>query len=75
VTDWKLKRTAQCRKCPWRVGVDPHDIPSGYCVDKHVALASTIAELGALPEPDAPLRVMTCHDMLCASVPARMPAS
>jgi hypothetical protein len=59
---WKLKRTAQCRKCPWRADVDPHDIPNGYCVDKHAALASTIAMPGALPAPDAPLHVMACHE-------------
>ncbi|HPA02579.1 MAG TPA: DUF6283 family protein [Chiayiivirga sp.] len=60
--EWKLKRTVQCRKCPWRVDVDPHDIPNGYCEAKHAALASTIATPGALPEPGAPLRVMACHE-------------
>ena len=40
---WRLKRTAQCEKCPWRVDVNPHDIPDGYDVEKHKALASTIA--------------------------------
>ncbi|WP_406625388.1 DUF6283 family protein [Acidovorax sp. SDU_ACID1] len=62
MTDWKLKRTAQCRKCPWRVDVDPHDIPNGYCATKHAALASTIATPGELPTPGAPLRVMACHE-------------
>ena len=28
---WNLKRSAQCAKCPWIKGVDPHDIPDGYC--------------------------------------------
>lgn len=45
---WKLKRTAQCAKCPWRVDVDPHDIPNGYCEVKHRALESTIARPGEL---------------------------
>ena len=34
----------QCRKCPWRKDVDPHDIPNGYCEQKHAGLADTIAE-------------------------------
>ena len=27
---WKLKRTRQCEKCPWRKATNPHDIPNGY---------------------------------------------
>lgn len=66
---WKLKRTAQCNGCPWRVDTDPHtDIPS-YDEDKHKALAATIAD------PNDPIgsalcvmsgaqaqRVFTCHE-------------
>jgi hypothetical protein len=57
---WKLKRTVQCDKCPWRVDVDPHDIPNGYSEEKHCALESTIARsddnfLGTM-------RVMACHE-------------
>lgn len=59
---WKLKRTAQCAKCPWRVEVDPHDIPNGYCANKHEALSSTIAQPGVLPDLEAPLHVMACHE-------------
>lgn len=62
MTSWKLKRTAQCEKCPWRVDVDPRDIPDGYCETKHHALVETIAEPGALPVPGAPLRAMACHE-------------
>lgn len=58
---WKLKRTAQCAKCPWRVDVDPHDIPNGYCETKHEGLAKTIAAPGALPT-GAALNVMACHE-------------
>lgn len=58
---WKLKRTAQCAKCPWIVGVDPHEIPNGYCEQKHRALKKTIAEPGAVS-----LRhtgsAMACHE-------------
>jgi hypothetical protein len=56
---WKLKRTAQCAKCPWRVDVDPHDIPNGYCEIKHAALASTIAEPGSLRLTS---KAMACHE-------------
>lgn len=60
---WKLKRTAQCGKCPWLVGVDPHDIPNGYCESKHRALAETIAPPADLASVAAcELRVMACHE-------------
>lgn len=48
----------QCKKCPWRVDVDPHDIPNGYCEDAHAALEGTIVHgfrAGAL-------RLMACHE-------------
>lgn len=59
--NWSLKRTKQCAKCPWRVDVDPLDIPNGYCVDKHRDLESTISRnphesLGSIQ------RVMACHE-------------
>jgi len=41
---WKLKRTHQCRKCPWRVETTPRDIPNGYSEEKHRALKCTIAD-------------------------------
>ena len=50
----------QCAKCPWRKGVDPHDIPNGYCPTKHRALEDTIAEPGALTF--GTLRIMACHE-------------
>jgi len=56
---WKLKRTHQCEKCPWRVETDPHDIPNGYSVDLHRGLADTIAEPGSLRSTG---RVMACHE-------------
>lgn len=57
----KPRARRQCAKCPWRVGVDPFDIPNGYDVDKHRALARTIAKPGALWNPDDELRLMACH--------------
>ena len=56
---WKLKRTHQCEKCPWRVETDPHDIPNGYSVDLHRGLADTIAEPGSLRSTE---RVFSCHE-------------
>lgn len=54
----RLKRTKQCAKCPWRVDVDPHDIPNGYCEIKHEALRSTIADELSLRLTHA----MACHE-------------
>jgi hypothetical protein len=59
---WKLKRTAQCAKCPWLVGVDPHEIPSGYCKTKHRDLANTIAKPGDLSTIGETLKAMACHE-------------
>ncbi len=57
---WKLKRTFQCRKCPWRVETNPFDIPNGYSPEKHAALINTIAR----PEDGimGPDRAMACHE-------------
>lgn len=57
---WKLKRTAQCEKCPWRVDVDPYDIPDGYDPKKHRALEKTIARPGTI---DLDASAMACHEM------------
>lgn len=56
---WKLKRTKQCDKCPWRVDVDPYDIPNGYDVEKHKALSETIVLPGDVRGSD---KVMACHE-------------
>lgn len=58
---WKLKRTVQCRHCPWLVQTDPHDIPNGYSEDKHRALECTIAR-DPLHGVFGALRVMACHE-------------
>lgn len=57
---WKLKRTAQCAKCPWIAGSNPHEIPNGYCEDKHRALKATIADPGSLRGNGG--RAMACHE-------------
>ena len=59
---WRLKRTAQCAKCPWREGVDPHEIPNGYSVEKHQALRATIAEPGRLDAGGSCSVAMACHE-------------
>jgi len=59
---WKLKRTAQCAKCPWRADADPREIPNGYCETRHRNLAATIAQPGDLSTLSEPLRAMACHE-------------
>lgn len=64
---WKLKRTAQCAKCPWIVGVDPHEIPNGYCEQKHRDLVKTIAPSDTLAQAlehinGKPMHIMACHE-------------
>lgn len=54
-------RTVQCAKCPWRKSTNPHDIPNGYCVQKHRNLKNTVAEPGAIVL-GGPLRMMACHE-------------
>jgi hypothetical protein len=59
----RLKRTKQCAKCPWRVDVNPYDIPDGYCPTKHANLASTIAKPADLSAINAAtMPVMACHE-------------
>jgi hypothetical protein len=58
---WKLARTAQCAKCPWIKGSNPHEIPNGYDEAKHRALACTIAKPGDLGGIFGTQRAMTCH--------------
>ena len=59
---WRLKRTKQCAKCPWRTDVDPHDIPNGYSEDKHLALECTISREGDLSCLSSGQHVMACHE-------------
>lgn len=58
---WKLRRTYQCAKCPWIVGVDPHDIPNGYSEEKHRALETTIAR-SPLESLFGDPSIMACHE-------------
>jgi len=54
----RLNQVKQCAKCPWRVDVDPHDIPNGYCQTKHKKLETTIARNGEFMTRGA----MACHE-------------
>jgi hypothetical protein len=59
---FKLLRTKQCGKCPWKVSVDPNDIPDGYCEIKHKNLSNTISDGKYRPEDfNKPMNVMACH--------------
>ena len=70
MSKFKLPRTKQCPKCPWKVSTNPHDIPDGYCELKNKNLAGTIAKPGDI-NIGRPQRVMACHhsngndDMYC----------
>jgi hypothetical protein len=50
----------QCVKCPWKVATDPHDIPNGYCENRHRDLRDTIADPGQLNLGG--IRMMACHE-------------
>jgi len=59
--NWRLKKTIQCEKCPWKKDVDPYTIPNGYGEEKHAALECTIAKPGSL-DLKRKLHVMECHE-------------
>lgn len=54
----------QCKKCPWKKSVNPHDIPDGYSEQKHINLKATITTGSALEQlsPAGPNKVMACHE-------------
>lgn len=52
----------QCKKCPWKTSTNPHDIPNGYCVQKHKNLKGTIAEPGSIDNLFGTMRIMACHE-------------
>jgi hypothetical protein len=62
MTRWRLKRTMQCDKCPWRVATNPHDIPNGYTEERHRALERTISKDPLDFLSNGPLYVMACHE-------------
>lgn len=60
-----MKPCKQCKKCPWKVGTTPQDIPGGYCETRHRALKSTIAEPGTMSGFAGPM--MACHEATVGS--------
>jgi hypothetical protein len=58
--NWKLNRTVQCAKCPWKCSTNPHDIPNNYDVEKHKNLDNTIAK-DLDWDSIKPNIVMACH--------------
>lgn len=62
VKPWKLKRTRQCKACPWRTEAALEDIPA-YSAEKHRELRATIADPNDVAgQFQGPQRVMTCHE-------------
>ena len=59
-TKKQLKRTKQCKNCPWKVSTNPFDIPDGYCELKHKNLEKTIAT-GISLDFSKPINAMACH--------------
>jgi hypothetical protein len=60
MSKFKLNRTKQCAKCPWKVSTNPHEIPDGYTVENHKNLACTIANENSEYFPKT-MHVMACH--------------
>jgi len=62
---WKLKRTVQCEKCPWKKDTNPFDIPDGYSEQLHYDLGNTISSGGmdhwAHYAKTSQLNIMGCH--------------
>lgn len=56
---FKLKRTKQCAKCPFKVSTNPYDIPDGYDVELHKGLSCTIAKEGEYNFGNN--QAMACH--------------
>ena len=59
----QLGRVKQCAKCPWRVEVNPNDIPNGYSKKKHKGLKRTIARKGEIDFCSV-RHVMACHESM-----------
>lgn len=56
---WKLKRTKQCKNCPWRKDADLSKI-KGYDIDQHHELKSTISPQGM--DSICTRKAMACHE-------------
>lgn len=56
----RLKRTVQCKTCPWKKNADPFKIPNGYSVDLHKNLEKTIADPCRISFGGG-IKAMACH--------------
>jgi len=56
----KLLHEKQCKKCPWKLSTDPHQIPHGYSLRKHKSLKLTIANPGEIQTTC--IKAMACHE-------------
>jgi hypothetical protein len=56
---FKLKRTVQCAKCPWKCTSNPLHIPN-YSPEQHKGLNCTIAQDNNL-DFDIPIQIFACH--------------
>lgn len=50
----------QCKKCPWLISTDPHEIPNGYSEERHKALKDTIAT--GFNYNGSGIKMMACHE-------------
>lgn len=58
----------QCRKCPWRLDVDPADIPDGFNYEVHRRLGDNVRQTSSqITSRKMPLHVMACHETKEAS--------
>lgn len=52
----------QCSGCPWRLDVDPADIPNGFNYEVHRKLGEDIRGTSTQLGSDAPIHMMACHE-------------
>jgi len=57
---FKLVKTKQCAKCPWKSSTNPFEIPDGYDVEKHKNLSCTIAT-DPIRSVFSQTNAMACH--------------
>lgn len=59
----KLKRTVQCKNCPWLLKTNPNtDIKGNYSKELHAELKKTIASGNFDEDISKPFHAMACHE-------------
>lgn len=56
----KLQRTKQCKNCPWKLSVNPADIPNGFDYDSHKRILENAPKEGQIYVEK--LHIMSCHN-------------